>query len=57
MIFRNYFDQSVASELSIVDSTYNPNAPALSDENAMTIRNLAKEIVENVRTYFPMQKL
>lgn len=57
MIFRNYFDQSVASELSIVNSTYNPNASALSDEKANAIRNLAKEIVENVRTYFPNQKV
>lgn len=55
MLLRNYFDQSVTSDLSILNSTYKPSA--LSDENAMTIRKLAKEIVENVRTYFPMQKL
>lgn len=54
MIFRNYFDQSVASELSIVNSTYKPGA--LSDENAIAIRNLAKTIVENVKTYFPNQQ-
>ena len=54
MLLRNYLDPSVASDLSIVNSTYKPST--LSDENALLIRNLAKTIVENVRTYFPMQK-
>ena len=54
MLLRNYFDQSVASDLSIENSTYKPGS--LSDENAKTIRTLAKTIVENVKTYFPEQE-
>ena len=53
MLLRNYFDKSVASELSILSSTYRPDG--LSEENAAKIRELAKTIVENVKTYFPLQ--
>ena len=54
MIIRNFLDQSVASGLSIENSTYKPSS--LSDEDAVKIRTLAKEIVENVKTYFPNQE-
>ena len=54
MLLRNYFDQSVASELSIINSTYRPGG--VSEEDASTIKTLAKTIVQDVRTYFPAQQ-
>ena len=50
MLLRNYFDKSVASELSILSSTYRPDG--LSEENAAKIRELAKTIVENVNNSY-----
>ena len=53
-ILRKYFNQEVVSGISIENSQYKP--AALSEENAVAIRTLAKTIVENVKIYFPQQQ-
>ena len=53
-ILRKYFNQEVVAGISIENSQYKPSS--LSEENAATIRTLAKTIVENIKTYFPQQQ-
>ena len=53
-ILRKYFNQEVVAGISIENSQYKPLS--LSEENAATIRTLAKTIVENIKTYFPQQQ-
>ena len=53
-ILRKYFNQEVVAGISIENSQYKPSS--LSEENATTIRTLAKTIVENIKTYFPQQQ-
>lgn len=51
MLLRNYFYNST---LSVVDSTYYPSGWSASI--AKQVRELAKEIVANVKNYFPNQE-
>jgi hypothetical protein len=55
MLLRYHFDQSVASNKSIVDATF--KISSISEENDIKIKQLAKDIVENITTYFPNQKI